>query len=367
MVLQNKYCPKIEAHIHGSWLIGHQIPSLVVLEKLLSDDKFTTLIMVAGEPFAWDSRLLSFLMACQRLCNQHRCALELKGMPGDVSKLFRLANTVPAHQATLKEKTSGLQFLLKEVVHIYQEIVGFLEFIGALTLAFLRWLSGRGSTCWSDILSFCYQAGPSALAIITIQSVLMGMILAYLGMVQLQQFGAEVYVSNLVALGMVREMGALMTAVIMSGRTGAAYAAQLGTMQVNEEIDALTTLGIQSMDYLVLPRTLALVFCVPLLCLFSNILGMLGGGLVATGMDITWRMYLQQLAGAITVGDIFTGIFKSLVFAQLIAVSGCRAGLACGRSSAAVGHATTSAVVTAIIYLIIADAGLNILFYKIGI
>ena len=192
------------------------------------------------------------------------------------------------------------------------------------------------------------------------------MILAYLGMVQLSQFGAEVYVANLVGVGMVREMGALMTAVIMSNLP-VPYAAQLGTMQVNEEIDALTTLGITPMDYLVLPRTLALILTIPLLCLYCNILGMFGGGLVATSMDITWLMYLYQLRDSISFGDIMTGVAKSFLFALLIAMAGCRAGLACGRSSAAVGQATTNAVVTAIIYLVVADAGLNILFYHLGI
>lgn len=373
LVLQKQSRPRAEALLQGSWLMEHPIPSLEPLEDLLLGGQFATLSLVAGDSFAWDSRLMAFLMACQRLCEQYQCQLELVDMPEEVVQLFQLANAVPANRsvAEVDAHSQGimgrLQWLLNKTRHIREEVVDFLAFTGELTLAFLRWLLGRGSARWTDILSFCHQAGPSALAIITLQSILVGMILAYLGMVQLRQFGAEVYVSNLVAIGMVREMGALMTAIIMSGRTGAAYAAQLGTMQVNEEIDALTTLGLEPVDYLVLPRTLALVFCIPLLCLYSNVLGMLGGGLVATGMEMTWRMYLYQLTEAISVGDILTGVFKSLIFAKLIAVAGCRAGLACGRSSAAVGQATTTAVVTAIIYLVIADAGLNILFYHLGI
>ncbi|MGB1270784.1 MAG: MlaE family ABC transporter permease [Endozoicomonas sp.] len=367
MVLQKQSRSRSEALLQGSWLMEHPIPSLEPLEDLLIGGQFATLRLVAGSSFAWDSRLMAFLLACQQLCEQYQCQLELVDMPEEVVRLFQLANAVPANRSVAEVKTGRLQWLLNKAWHIREEVVDFLAFTGDLTLAFLRWMSGRGSARWADILSFCHQAGPSALAIISLQSILVGMILAYLGMVQLRLFGAEVYVSNLVAIGMVREMGALMTAIIMSGRTGAGYAAQLGTMQVNEEIDALTTLGLEPVDYLVLPRTLALVFCIPLLCLYSNVLGMLGGGLVATGMEMTWRMYLYQLTEAISVGDILTGVFKSLIFAKLIAVAGCRAGLGCGRSSAAVGQATTTAVVTAIIYLVIADAGLNILFYHLGI
>jgi phospholipid/cholesterol/gamma-HCH transport system permease protein len=218
-----------------------------------------------------------------------------------------------------------------------------------------------------DIFYFVEQCGPQALAIVALISVLVGMILAYLGSVQLRLFGAEVYVANLVAIGMVREMGALMTAVIMAGRTGAAYAAQLGAMQANEEVDAITTLGLSPMEYLVLPRLLALVAVMPLLCVCANVLGLAGGALVAAGMDVGFTQFAAQAREAVSSGDIFAGLFKSLVFGALIAIAGCQAGLRSGRSSAAVGQATTSAVVNAIVYLVVADAALNILYDKLGI
>lgn len=359
--------PNVMVTLQGSWTVDGALPALDQLSVLQEYGQLTTVTFVAGDDFAWDSRLLAWLMACQRMFESSRCQFDLSGLPEDVDDLFRLANTVPPNKALPERHTSLFQSLINRVARLGDETLELLAFTGELALTLFRWFSRKGSARWSDILSFCHQSGPSALPIITLQSVLIGMILAYLGMVQLRQFGAEVYVSNLVGVGMVREMGALMTAVIMSGRTGAAYAAQLGTMQVNEEIDALTTLGIKPMDYLVLPRILALIMTIPMLCLYSNILGMFGGGLVATSMDVTWTMYLYQLRDAITFGDIMTGVFKSFVFAVLIAMAGCRAGLQCGRSSAAVGQATTNAVVTAIIYLVVADAGLNILFYHLGI
>ncbi len=359
--------PDVVITLQGSWTIGGKLPAPEELSSLLSDSKPISVVFCADDSFTWDSRFLAWLMACQRLLAPSRCHLNVSRLPPEVVKLFRLANAVKPNQSPPQKQPSLWQSLVCWIERLGDEVIDLLSFTGELTLALIGWLCRKSSARWQDILSFSQQAGPSALPIITLQSTLVGMILAYLGMVQLRQFGAEVYVSNLVAVGMVREMGALMTAVVMSGRTGAAYAAQLGTMQVNEEIDALTTLGIKPMDYLVLPRTLALTLTVPLLCLYSNVLGMFGGGLVATNMDITWLMYLYQLRDAITVGDIMTGVFKSYVFALLIAMAGCRAGLQCGRSSAAVGQSTTKAVVTAIVYLVIADAGLNILFFHLGI
>ncbi|WP_257286224.1 ABC transporter permease [Endozoicomonas sp. SESOKO1] len=359
--------PTVVITLRGSWTVSGVLPALDQLSALLDCGQLKAVAFITGDDFSWDSRLLAWLLACQRMLESSQCQFDLSGMPEDVGDLFRLANTVPPNKALPQRHQSLFHHLINRVARLGDESMELLAFTGDLALSLCYWLSRKGSARWSDIINFCHQSGPSALPIITLQSILIGMILAYLGMVQLRQFGAEVYVSNLVGVGMVREMGALMTAVIMSGRTGAAYAAQLGTMQVNEEIDALITLGIKPMDYLVLPRTLALILTIPLLCLYSNILGMIGGGLVATSMDITWLMYLYQLRDAISSGDIMTGVFKSFIFAVLIAMAGCRAGLACGRSSAAVGQATTNAVVTAIIYLVVADAGLNILFYHLGI
>lgn len=357
--------PALTVTLQGSWTIGSKLPGPDLLAVQANNNPVTRVVFEAAESFSWDSRLLAWLMAAQRQLGS--CSFDLSALPGEVGELFRLANSVPASQAHTAVPATLQQKMFAGVARLGDEALGLLAFIGDLFLALGRWLIGKSSARWLDILSFCHQSGPSALAIITLQSVLIGMILAYLGVVQLRQFGAEVYVANLVGVGMVREMGALMTAVIMSGRTGAAYAAGLGTMQVNEEIDALTTLGIRPMDNLVLPRTLALLLTMPLLCLYSNVLGMLGGGLVATSMDVTWLLYLHQLRDAITVTDMATGVFKSFVFALLIAMAGCRAGLECGRSSAAVGQATTRAVVTALIYLIVADAGLNILFFHLGV
>jgi phospholipid/cholesterol/gamma-HCH transport system permease protein len=181
-------------------------------------------------------------------------------------------------------------------------------------------------------------------------------------------FGAQIYVADLVAIGMAREMGAVMTGVIMAGRTGAAFAANLGTMQVNEEIDALQTLGVSPMDYLVLPRMAAMVLMMPLLCVYADFMGVLGGMLVGVGaFDISSTQYLDRTMGAMTLTHIGIGLFKSVIFGGIVAFWGCMQGLRCGRSAAAVGNATTSAVVIAIVYIVVADGLFAVLTNIIGI
>ena len=189
-----------------------------------------------------------------------------------------------------------------------------------------------------------------------------------MGAVQLAQFGAQIYIANLVAIGMVREMGALMTGIIMAGRTGAAFAAQLGTMQVNEEIDAFKTLGISPMDFLVLPRMLALALLMPLLCLYANLMGILGGMVVGVGMlDIGFMEYYNETAAAVGLWNLGIGIFSGIVFGVIVALAGCMRGMQCGRSASAVGDAATSAVVTAIVGIIVSTALITVLCNMLGI
>lgn len=211
------------------------------------------------------------------------------------------------------------------------------------------------------------SAGPSALAIITLISTLVGLILAFVGAVQLQLFGAQIYVANLVGLGMAREMGAMMTAVIMAGRTGAAYAAQIGTMQVNEEIDALKTMGISPIEFLVLPRLIALCVMMPLLCIYADFMGIFGGAVVSAMMlDISFFEYYQQLQSAVDLKHFVIGIIKSGVFGVLVATAGCFRGIQCGRSASAVGFAATNAVVTSIVLIVVADAIITVICQVLG-
>lgn len=350
----------------GDWYLGHT-PEANTLTDQISPET-TELTLLTPELGQWDSSLAIILLHVAHWCNAKNIAFNTQLAPQGLQQLIRLATDVPAYEnAKSNDPIPFAKNLRKKLTAIGQEVNLTLTFIGEATLAVLQWLGGKAKTRRSDILYFIQQAGPSALGIVTLISLLVGMILAYLGSVQLRQLGAQVYVADLVSLGMVREMGALMTAVIMAGRTGAAYAAQLGTMQVNDEIDALKVMGISSMEFLVLPRLIALVFVMPLLCVYADIIGMAGGALIAANMDVSFTQYILQTQGAVDWLDIWTGIFKSLFFGVLIAIAGCQAGLNCGRDSNAVGMAATNAVVRAIVYLVVADAAFNILYDKLGI
>ena len=355
--------------LKGNWTLGQRPANFAIVRADLYRSSVHQLVINMAQLGSWDSTLMAFLLECHNHCQDKDIKFQATDMPTGVEKLLRVATTVKAHKRPEDPPKPWFAALdpstfLREA-HDYTR--GSLAFIGEIAIAFVKLLAGKSNTRMVDIKNFCYQAGPSAFSIISLTSVLVGMILAYLGAVQLQQFGAEIYVADLVVIGTLREMGALMTAIVMAGRTGAAYAAQLGTMQTNEEIDAITTMGISPIEFLVMPRMLALIVMMPLLTVYADFLGIVGGGIVAGGMGITPLQYVNQSETALQFGHLFVGLIKSVVFAILIAIAGCRSGINSGRSSAAVGEAATQAVVTAIVYLIIADAAINIIFQQLSI
>lgn len=355
--------------LSGNWSQGNQHADFGKLRDEIAYLNTPALCVDGTKLEQWDSLLTAFLLQCHDQCRDDGITFSTNGMPEGVDRLLSLATAVPEHKSPPQKALRWYQQVdpLTMLDTAWHRVRDSLSFIGELSLAILALTRGKSNTRFADYRQFCYQAGPNAFAVISLTSLLVGMILAYLGAVQLQQFGAEIYVADLVVIGMLREMGVLMTAVVMAGRTGAAYAAQLGTMQTNEEIDAITTMGISPVQFLVVPRILALVTIMPLLTIYANVLGMIGGGLVAGGMGITPLMYLSEAEGALHWHHIGVGLVKSVIFATLIAIAGCRSGMNCGRSSAAVGQAATTAVVTALVYLIVADATINIICQQVGI
>jgi len=242
------------------------------------------------------------------------------------------------------------------------------DFIGEAVLACLKLVAGAARFRRVDLVLFMQECGAQALGIVTLISFLIGLILAFMGAIQLRQFGAQIYVADLVGLGMTREMGAVMTGIMMAGRTGAAFAAQLGTMQVNEEIDALSTMGIPAMEFLVLPRMLALMLMMPLLCVYADLMGMLAGLLIGTGiLDMSLVEYVNETRKAVHLVDCGLGLVKSVVFGALVALAGCLRGMQCGRSASAVGAAATSAVVTGIVWIIASDGLFAVLSERLGL
>ncbi|MGD0076819.1 MAG: ABC transporter permease, partial [Candidatus Binataceae bacterium] len=224
-----------------------------------------------------------------------------------------------------------------------------------LSIAVGRFARGKARYRRVDLMEVVQQCGPEAVGIVSLIAFLVGVILAFMGAVQLSRFGASIYVADLVGIGMVREMGAMMTAIIMSGRTGAAFAAELGTMKVTQEIDALTTMGISPPEFLVLPRVLALAMTMPLLCLFADFLGILGGAFVGVVMlDLSLSSYIRETISTLTFVNFAGGLVKGTTYGVLIALAGCLRGLQCGNSSSAVGDAATQAVVMSIVMVIVA-------------
>jgi len=248
------------------------------------------------------------------------------------------------------------------------ELGDMLAFLGDAFLSLLRLFAGKARFRRSDFLHVLQDSGARSLPIVALINLLVGMILGFVGAIELSRFGAQIYVADLVGIGMLREIAPIMTGIIVTGRTGAAFAAQLGTMEANEEIDALRTLGIPPIDFLVLPRLLALSLMMPLLCLYADLLGIAGGLVVASSMlHISPMQYLHETARAVHLNDLFLGLFMSAVFGVLVALAGCMRGVRSGRSASAVGEATTSAVVTGIVSIVVATAIITAVSYVLGI
>ena len=357
-------------HLGGSWHLQRDLPSPSAVQREIEAAASRRATFDAAQLGAWDSSLLTFLINVSEVCRQHQVALERDGLPSGVRRLLTLAEAVPERAGARKGTVipSWLARFGTAVLDTRAPILEMLDFIGQVTVALGRLARGKARFRRADLLLAIQQAGAQALGIVTLISFLVGLILAFVGAVQLQQFGASIYVADLVGIAMVREMGAMMTGIVMAGRTGAAYAAQLGTMKVTQEVDALTTMGISPLDFLVLPRMIALCLMMPLLCLYSDCLGILGGAAVGTGMlKLPLLVYYHQTAGAVHIVDLLGGVFKASVYGVLIAISGCLRGMQCGSSSSAVGDAATSAVVTGIVFIISACGIFAVVFYALGI
>ncbi len=357
--------------LSGDWQLRTGLPtSAQVDQQLGSNPAAKRLKFDAGKLGHWDSGLLAFLVGIQDLCKTRGLALDAGNLPEGAGRLLKLAVAVPERQGAKRtgKRVDFLTMVGKETIALGRSGGDMVEFLGQAVQTFGKFMIGRARYRRSDLIDIIYECGAAALPIVALISFLVGLILAFVGAIQLQQFGAQIYVADLVGIAMAREMGALMTAIIMSGRTGAAFAAQLGTMQVNEEIDALSTFGLSSMEFLVLPRMIALILMMPLLCIFADLLGILGGAFVGVGMlHLSVTQYLNETLHGVGLMDFAVGIFKSSVFGVLVAVSGCLRGIQCGRSASAVGLAATSAVVTGIVFIIVTDGVFAVLTNALGI
>ncbi len=356
-------------HLSGSWTLQSDRPTVAELQQQINAAaQVQRLTFETAGLTGWDSGLVTFLRNVEELCRSRQIAIDRGTLPDGIRRLLDLAAAVPERQEARRGEARDpiLARIGKWGIGGVEATADMVRFIGEAFLALLQLLRGRASFRGSDLAILLQECGAQALPIVTLISFLVGAILAFIGAVQLQQFGAQIYVANLVGLAMALEMGAMMTAIIMSGRTGAAFAAQLGTMQVNQEIDALTTLGISPMEFLVLPRMLALVLMVPLLTVYADLMGMLGGAAIGvTMLEISPKIYFNQLQEALTIKYCTQGLIKGAVYGVIIALAGCMRGMQSGRSAAAVGQAATSAVVTSIVGIIVASAILTVIYLQV--
>ncbi|WP_347988931.1 ABC transporter permease [Methylomonas sp. AM2-LC] len=357
--------------VKGDWLLTGNLPSSdAILLNLKSDKDIKRMQFSTAELGNWDSLLPTELIKLIDAARQQDISVELTSLPFAIQRLLTLVYASPERHDTQQKQdpSSKLNLLGFNQTIINTECKLLLTFIGDLFLSTVATLRGQSFFRLQDFYLYIQECGPSALPIVTLISLLVGLILAFVGALQLSLFGAQIYIANLVSLGMTREMGGLMTAIIMTGRTGAAYAAQLGTMQVNSEIDALKTMNLEPMAFLVIPRVLALILIMPLLCLYADLMGIVGGGLVTVNFfDVSITEYLDRTAHAVQLKDFLVGFVKSAVFGILIALSGCMRGMQCGRSASAVGNAATSAVVTGIVFIVMADSLMTIICNRLGI
>ena len=242
-----------------------------------------------------------------------------------------------------------------------------ISFVGELSLALANAVLNFKSVRWKDTVLIAESVGINALPIVSLIGALMGLIMAFQAAVPLGRFGAQIYVANLIGLSILREMGPLMTAIVVAGRSGSAFAAELGTMKVREEIDALITMGLDPVRFLAVPRVIAALVMTPLLTIYADLVGVIGGGIVLRSLGFSWVTFLHQVQWAVSYGSLFGGLLKALVFALLVAAIGCLRGLQTKTGARSVGESTTSAVVSGIISIVIADGIFSIIYYYLGV
>jgi len=248
----------------------------------------------------------------------------------------------------------------------YRDFLEVMSFVGDLVMAIAWSLAHPRSVRWEDVKFYMKRAGADGLPIVALISLLLGLIMAFMSSLQLKQFGANIYVANLVTLAMVRELGPIMTAILVAGRSGSAFAAEIGTMVVNDEVNALVTMGFDPIRFLAVPKVLAAMVVVPILTVYADVFAILGGLIVGiTGLDLTFFTYVQQTKASIRVFDFATSLIKAVVFAMLIAGIGCQRGFQVKGGAEGVGMSTTSAVVSAIFLIILADSAFAIMLHYI--
>ena len=371
LVVERKSPDVLIARLSGNWRGCGASPSVEIVGQALSDGVVRSLEFDVTGLTGWDSRFVAFIDKCSELCRTRDVAFKDDRLPEGVRRLLRLSRALPVKKEARHLAPAKFHFLEnvgEQALKNWDGLLGMLRFLGESVLALGKLLRGRAQFRWSDAFLVMEQCGPEALGIVAMINFLVGLILAFVGAIQLQKFGASIYVADLVGIATVRETGCIMTGIVLCGRTGAAFAAQLGTMKLNEEISALQTFGISPIEFLVLPRMIALIVMMPFLCVFADLISILGGFSVSLGiLDITPMVYLNRTIDAIELKSFLLGLAKGSFFGVLIAYTGCLRGIQSGYNAAAVGQATTRAVVTGISAIIASDGVFAVIGHVLNI
>lgn len=355
--------------LSGIWSVEAEWPSLEAVERELASAAPARVELAAEGLESRDSSLAAFVHALAALAAARGTALDTGALPARTARLLALAAAVPARVTTSAPEDDALTARVGRLALRGLGTAGeAVAFLGDTVLAFAALLRGGARFRRADLVHALEVTGVGALAIVALVNLLIGAVLAFVGAVQLQPFGASIFVANLVAIAVTRELGPLMTGIVMAGRTGAAFAAVLGTMAVNEETDALRTMGLRPSEFLVLPRVAANALMLPALTAYADLLGLLGGLFVGvTTLGLSPAEYLRQTQAALGLSHVVIGLVKSVAFGIVVALTGCFYGMRSGRDAAAVGVAATRAVVMGIVLVVVVDAGFTVLLHLLGI
>lgn len=315
-----------------------------------------------------DGAGIALLVYLRNLQDKTGGTLQIDGLrPEFASLLDDSVPESPSEPASKRSHRGLVEEIGEGVVEIWRDIQILVSFVGELSVALLRAAIHPRSIRWRDALAVAEVVGVNALPIVALISFLMGLIMAFQAAVPLRQFGAELFIANLVGLSILRELGPLMTAIILAGRSGSAFAAELGTMKVREEIDALKTMGLDPVRFLIVPRVVAAVAMTPLLTVFADLIGLLGGAVVMRSLGFPLITYFNQVQYAVSYGSLIGGLVKAFVFGILVAGIGCQRGLQTKTGATAVGESTTSAVVSGIILIAITDGIFSVIYFYLGV
>lgn len=365
--------PILNIELLGDWILDSEYPDdfddeLARQLKHNADIKQVNISM--ARVTRWNSALLTSIVSVKKSCQQFQVQFNDSQLPAEMLRLIDLSSIVPKRDVDdhIAKNTSFLHNVGTNAISAMKELGEVVAFLSNATIAFFSIVKGKAVYRSSDTWLVMQQTGAEALPIVSLLNFLVGAILGYIGAMQLEKFGAEIFIGDMVGVAMTREIAAIITAIIMAGRSGASFAAQLGTMKVNEEIDALRSMGIEPMEFLVLPRMIGMMLMMPLLAIYANFMGVFGGALVAyTMLNISLEQYLSVVIKSVSLNDVAVGIFMSAVFGVVVAVVGCQKGMSCGKSAEAVGASTTSAVVTATVIIFVCAAVMTAAFGVLGI